>query len=324
MGKKRKSKKKPAKKKSSWLGRLLILGLVILGVIGSVYYFGSFETRAKMERLAADGLNEVRTQPQLPGPLAKLLDAAYDQIPTTTGLIVEGGELGRDPDSPFLAGVPNSRFPIRPLLQSSYVNLFNDRRLQTACLAVRLKSSNSEKSKTDIQMPMVDSRAPQLTESAMTAGQWSPKPIIPPKILSEFYGEPGAREAALAGNHAPMTQPFFEGPWREAIHTFTSRYPARFDEIWLYIGPVYRTDSSKLSSGVAIPDAFYLVALDLTDAGGLRALALLIPTAAESLDLNQYLTSIRQIENLTGLQFLPELDYSYQETLSNYVSPTVW
>ena len=64
--------------------------------------------------------------------------------------------------------------------------------------------------------------------------------------------------------------------------------------------------------------------MDLTDEGGLRALALIIPTDAESANLNTYLTSIAQIEKLSGLQFLPEFDFSFRDTLINYVSPSVW
>ena len=45
-------------------------------------------------------------------------------------MVVEGGELGRNEDAPFLAGVPHSRQPIRLLPRPSYLNLFNERSLQ--------------------------------------------------------------------------------------------------------------------------------------------------------------------------------------------------
>jgi len=324
MARKRKGKKKQSAKRTSWWRRLCVLTLLAVAIVAGVYYFGSFETRAKIETVAANGLNSIRTEAWVPGPLAKALDAVYDQIPSTTGLIVEGGELGRDPDSPFLAGIPHSRFPIRPLLQSSYINLFNERRLQTACLALRLNSATQMPSKAVSKNFIADPQVRSLTESAMSAEPWRGRPIIPPESLIPYFGETGANDAALATNHAPMTNTFFEGPWQEAVQTFTRRYPARFGEVWIYLGPAYREASSKLASGVAIPDAFYLIALDLTEAGGLRALALFIPTTAESLDLNDYRTSIAQIESLTGLQFLPELDYSAREALENYISPNVW
>jgi DNA/RNA endonuclease G (NUC1) len=323
MGRKGKRKKKQSTKKPSWLGRLFMLALVAVGIIAGVYYFASFETRAKMEGTAAATLNTVRTDPRLPGPITGLMDAAYDWIPSTRGLIVEGGELGRDPENPFLAGVPNSRRPIRPLHQSSYINLFNEGALQAACIALRLDDTPRQKADMEPSI-LVDARVPRLSPASMSAGQWSPFSLVPTRALIGQHGQAGAKDAALASNYAPMTQAFAEGPWQAALHTFAHRYPKRFGEIWLYLGPAYRNESSKLASGVAIPDAFYLIALDLTEAGGLRALALLIPADAKSLDLNSYRTSIQQVEQVTGLQFLPELHYSAQETLRTYVSPTIW
>lgn len=318
-------RKAPAKAKNRlpWLRRFTLLLLVAALVLSGVYYFGSFETRAQMERVAIATLNSPRTHGAMPAPVARLFDIPYDWIPSSEGMVVEGGELGRDPDSPFLAGMPHSRRPIRPLLQPSYINLFSERDLQAACIALRLDDSKRQKAKAADSL-QIDARVSRLTAQAMTLGKWQPQPIAPAKALIRQHGARGASDAALATNYAPMTEAFADGPWRKAMREFTQRYPTRFGEVWIYLGPVYRSDSAKLASGIAIPDAFYAIALELTDAGGLRALALLIPTDAESRDLDDYLTSIAQIEKLTGQQFLPELDFSIRDTLGNYVAPSVW
>ena len=158
----------------------------------------------------------------------------------------------------------------------------------------------------------------------MTFGKWLPQPIAPAKALIGQHGKRGAIDAQLATNYVPMTETYAYGVWRKVMHEFTQRYPKRFGEVWVYLGPAYLPESSKFGSGISLPDAFYIIALDLTDEGGLRALALLIPTDAESKNLNDYLSSIAQIEKLTGLQFLPELDFSIRDTIGNYVSPVVW
>jgi len=121
-----------------------------------------------------------------------------------------------------------------------------------------------------------------------------------------------------------MTEAYADGVWKKVMHEFTQRYPKRFGEVWVYLGPAYLPESSNFGSAISLPDAFYIIAFDLTDEGGLRALALLIPTDAESQNLNDYLSSIAEIEKLAGLQFLPELDFSIRDTISDYVSPTVW
>lgn len=311
------------KKRPSWLWRFVVALLLAALLFSGLYYFGSFETRAKMERVAMATLNSPRTHGSMPAPIARLFDVPYDWIPTSKGMVVEGGELGRDPESPFIAGLPHSRRPLRPLIQPSYINLFSEGEGQAACIALRLDDTPRQKAKSP-DASQVDARVPRLTPQTMTLGEWRPHPIAPARALSGQHGARGASDAALATNYAPMTEAFVDGPWKKAMREFTRRYPERFGEVWIYLGPAYRPDSAKLASGIAIPDAFYAIALDLTETGGLRALALLIPVEAESLDLNDYLTSISQIEKLTGLQFLPELDFSIRDTLGNYVSPSVW
>ena len=76
---------------------------------GGRYYFSSFETRIKMERIALAALNSPRTHGTTPAPVARLLDFGYDWIPSSEGMVVEGGELGRNEDGPLpRGGAPQS------------------------------------------------------------------------------------------------------------------------------------------------------------------------------------------------------------------------
>ena len=327
--KKRTSRKKAASKPriqanhSHWFRKLLILLSIAILIIGGIYYFSSFERRAKMERVALSAINSPRTHEAMPALIAPIFDGLYDTIPSSVGMVVEGGELGRELDSAFLAGIPNSRMPIRPLLQPSYINLFNERSQQSACIVIRLDDSARKNAATEDSL-QIDARIPRLSAKAMTLGECLPQPIAPAKALIGQHGERGASDAQLATYFVPMTEAYAEGVWKKAMRELTERYPKRFGEVWLYLGPVYGPESSKRASGIAIPDALYAIALDLTEEGGLRALALLIPADAQSKNLDDYLTSISKIEKLTGLQFLPELDFSIRDTLGNYVSPSVW
>ena len=308
---------------SHWLRKLLVRLSIAILAIGGIYYFSSFEIRAKMERVASSIINSSRTHGAMPALVAPIFDSLYDVIPSSGGMVVEGGELGRDLGTPFLAGMPNSRMPIRPLLQPSYINLFNERNQQTACIAIRLDDTKRKKADTDGSL-QIDARIPRLSAQAMTLGEWLPQPIAPAKALIGQHGERGAIDARLATNYAPMTEAYADGVWKKVMHEFTQRYPKRFGEVWVYLGPAYLPESSNFGSAISLPDAFYIIAFDLTDEGGLRALALLIPTDAESQNLNDYLSSIAEIEKLSGLQFLPELGFSIRDIIGEYVSPTVW
>jgi endonuclease G len=308
---------------SHLLRKLLVRLSTAILAIGSIYYFSSFEIRAKMERVALSAINSSRTHGAMPTLVTPIFDSLYDVIPSSGGMVVEGGELGRDQETPFLAGIPNSHMPILPPLQPSYINLFNERNQQTACIAIRLDDAKRKKADTDGSL-QIDARIPMLSAQTMTLGEWRPQPIAPVKALIGQNGERGAIDARLASNYAPMTEAFVNGVWKKVMHEFTQRYPERFGEVWVYLGPAYLPENSNFGSAISLPDAFYIIAFDLTDEGGLRALALLIPTDAESKNLNDYLSSIAEIEKLTGLQFLPELDFSIRDTIGNYVSTSVW
>ena len=92
--------------------------------------------------------------------------------------------------------------PIRPLMQASYINLFNERSQQAACIAIRFDDSKRKKANTSDSL-QIDARVPGLSAQAMSLGEWLPKPIAPAEALIGQHGESGAIDAQLATNYAP-------------------------------------------------------------------------------------------------------------------------
>ncbi|NBB80303.1 MAG: hypothetical protein GVY36_12815 [Verrucomicrobia bacterium] len=273
--KKRSAKRRSSKKKqhprggsgSHWLRNIVVALLLAGGLVAGLYYFGSFETRAKMESLALKWTQPLRIHPSTPAPVAAWLDALHDSMPTSTGFTVEGGELGRDPDSPFIAGIPRAEDPVQLARWSDNVRILRDGSGRSVCIALRLDA---------------------LTSGAGTAV------ALPEEIDLD---------------HAA---------WQQMLHRFTLRYPKRFEDVWIYLGPIGGSAASSR------PSAHYAIVFDITGIGGLRALALRIPSDAEGRRLGDYITSISKIEQSTGLRFLPELDFSLRGALSGHVSPRLW
>jgi len=335
VNKRAKKKRPPARKRSTsrkrgqanqqrWplLQTLLAVLILVLGAIIATYYFGSFELRAKMERIAIRTIHAARAPESMPRPIVSALNRIYDTMPESQGLVVEGGELGHE-ETPLIAGVPLSSSPIRVLRNKSYLNLYNERQRQSRCVAFKLNERDQHTAK----LPNIffeDPRIRQLSTHAMQLGKWTPQPIAPVAALAHAFGAEGANEAHLVTNLAPMTDDFAQGLWQRLIHELAVTYPKRFGEIWIYAGPVIHAKSSKLASGVPIPDSFYAIAFDLTETGGLRAIAFLVPQDAKDSSLRSYITSISRIEQQTGLQFLPEVDYHAREVIGSAVSPQLW
>ena len=106
--------------------------------------------------------------------------------------------------------------------------------------------------------------------------------------------------------------------WSALIQTLAQNYPKRFEEIWLYTGPIYP------AKGSAKPMGFYAIAFDMTEGGGLRAISFQVPGNALNSDLSTYLSSISAIEKATSLRFVPDLQIGTQQSLSNWKESRIW
>jgi DNA/RNA endonuclease G (NUC1) len=85
-------------------------------------------------------------------------------------------------------------------------------------------------------------------------------------------------------------------------------YAGRLRAITVIAGPIYESSTRSLPSGIPIPDACFSIIYDLDEATGLfRARAYIVPNQASLTGpTSRYAATIRQIEHLTGLDFMPE------------------
>ncbi len=89
-------------------------------------------------------------------------------------------------------------------------------------------------------------------------------------------------------------------------------------------GPVFTGEPKKLHNGVDIPAAFYRIILD-EENGQPRVLAFIAPqTATGHEPLAQFLTSVREIERQTGLDFCPELSKEVQDRIETVQAERLW
>jgi len=309
---------------SSILFRVGGVLFVVLLVLAAVTYFGSYELRKRYHHLAIQAINPLRTAQWMPTPIGSLLNNLYDLIPESEGLVVDGGELGRDQQA-LLAGVPLTGKPVRILKNKTSVLLFDEQSKQALCVAYRLDATIGRETTLKTQALLVDPRVTELTADKMQQNGMNAQPIITPETVKKSYGDTGIQEASLLTSCVPLTDAFYTELWSPLIEKIGADYTQRFDEIWIYSGPIYDSTASKLRSGIPIPDALYVIVFDITDLGGLRALALLLPTDTRpETPLSEYITTIHTIQQATGLNFLPEIDYDTSDVLVNWQSPDLW
>lgn len=320
------AKTKPAAERSRLRrGLLAVVGLlaVTASALALLYVFSPIERRATLEAFAFRQLHALRTAGYLPAPATAWIARVEDQIPGSSGFGVDAGEL--DFSEPHvLAGLPLSRREHSLLRNTSYLNRFDEAARRPACVLLQLTSDASGYAP-DAPAPRYDdTRVRTHPPQALQLGKWRDVSLAPATALARQHGEAGLREANLSSALVPMPGDFAARLWEPLVHELSLRYPRRFDEVWLAFGPIYRETHAKTAAGVPLPDAYFAIALDLTEAGALRAISFILPADATGTDWTQYLSPMATIETLTGLQFLPELRPHTRQSLVQWQPTRLW
>jgi endonuclease G len=103
-----------------------------------------------------------------------------------------------------------------------------------------------------------------------------------------------------------------------------SKYAQNHREVWVFVGPIYQRPAPKLANRVSVPAGFYHIIFNLT-VDGVRVLPFIFPQELPpGAKLEDYLTTLRRIEDLTQLTFCPELSPQVKETLLDYKPQRLW
>lgn len=148
--------------------------------------------------------------------------------------------------------------------------------------------------------------------------------LAPNFAIATRYGSAAQRETFLMTNITPQ-KPFLNRLlWRDIEHRIAASYGRCFSDVWVVTGPVFNEPVRRLPSGVAIPDAFFKIIADL-DGGHLRVMAFLISQdPVPYMRLRSGLVSVDRIEELTGLDFFPELPDELQADLEAKPAGRLW
>ncbi len=148
--------------------------------------------------------------------------------------------------------------------------------------------------------------------------------MTPNSAIARFYGAEAQRETFLLSNICPQSPNLNREVWAKLEMDITD-YTSQFDEIWVTCGPIFADMNGgithTLRSGIAIPSSFYKIAVE-DQSGKIRLFSAIMPQGVKGTELpQQFLTSVRQIEDQTGLEFLWKLDPQTCATLENQVYP---
>lgn len=150
--------------------------------------------------------------------------------------------------------------------------------------------------------------------------------MAPNHAISVLYGRAAQRDTFLMTNVTPQQAALNQKLW-ERLEEVELDHFTRLGEIWVLTGPIFDDQIERLPSAwrVEIPDAFYKVYAAPQAHAAPRLLAFIMPQRVRGNEpLDRYLVSVDKVEQLTGLDFFPELPLSIAGQIEAEINPAPW
>ncbi len=132
-------------------------------------------------------------------------------------------------------------------------------------------------------------------------------------------------ETFFLSNITPQEPAFNKGIWRE-LEELGRDWAKRFGHLYIVSGPVFN-QPVKFWLGenqVAVPPAFFKVILDWQEPEK-KAIAYVIPNALSTERIENFATSVDEVEKMTGIDFFPNLlDKPTAEKLEANFDASLW
>lgn len=142
--------------------------------------------------------------------------------------------------------------------------------------------------------------------------------LAPSWLIAQLYGREAQRQTFLMSNITPQKPGLNQKLWQRLEEIESDRFARWFGGVWVITGPVFDHRIERLDSGVELPDAFYRIFIDRLPDGQLEVLALVVPQSVRGNEsLTDYLSTVDEIERLTGLDFLSGLDDGQETALES-------
>ena len=149
--------------------------------------------------------------------------------------------------------------------------------------------------------------------------------MVPNYAIVTRYGEDAQKRTFRMSNIAPQSPALNRGVWRDVEHRIADLWTARYDEIWVIVGCISPRNGETLSgTAIDVPESYYQVII-AQEGMDVRALAVLFDQSVGWNDwAARHIVTIDTLEELTGLDFLPELPSFIQEPLEADLPNRLW
>ena len=121
-------------------------------------------------------------------------------------------------------------------------------------------------------------------------------------------------ETFLTSNISPQLNAFNAGIWNR-LENQVRDWASRYNKITVITGGLTTNGLGTIGTEkVVVPNAFYKIILRKNDSG-YSCLAFLIPHRESNAALQQFVVSVDEVENVTGIDFFPQLEDSIEHKI---------
>ena len=148
--------------------------------------------------------------------------------------------------------------------------------------------------------------------------------MAPNFAIGSRYGRQAQLETFLMSNVCPQRAALNQQTWEALEERIAGEYAQECNIVWVVVGPIFGETTNRLNGVAAIPEAFYMILLDV-HGNALRALAVQMnQDVSGAQPLRPYVVTIRKIEQEAGLDFFSELPDATQESLETSAPDPAW
>lgn len=268
-------------------------------------------------------------------PVQTKTAAAASQAPTPSQFVSPAREW--QPISPGLreatnrfknlvyGGAPVTKHAVTILQNTPYYSAYSESRRNPLWVGYYLKAH-----KTNGRLPrpmgfITDYRTKaKVDQKVYTRTGYDRGHMCPNAAIASRYGKQGQIETFLMSNICPQKPELNRKTW-ERLERLEEAYANKFDGIYVLTGPIFDEHVEIMNKQVEIPDAFFKILVD-EDKGKIRVLPFIVPQNVTGKEiLNEFLTSVDEIEKRTGLDFFSSMDKECEAKLESYVpGKTMW
>lgn len=134
------------------------------------------------------------------------------------------------------------------------------------------------------------------------------------------WSQKAMEESFYLSNICPQEPNLNRGDWNDLEET-CRKWAKKYGRIYIACGPIYQSKSVKRigNNKVGVPDAFYKVVLMNVDKDPL-AIGFVFPNTSGNHPLEQYVTTVDEVEAITNIDFFPALD----DAVENRIEAVKW